>query len=345
MSIQNRESPSSNENYNQNQAASQDEHLERIDSESQRFFGESRPGDPTHIIDVRPPELIPDIIRSNPNRAKKIAAGVFAGLAVVGVGGYFGIKSTANDTIERFENPLPANSAPEVPGQDMQTIPTEQAPTAPMDAASVPESNNVYTYTIEELDEMAPSAFAQLDVTTRLDYSVERLLETREQAIDVIMQQGTPAQAAAVSDNSTKEQKILNDYAADVLSSGSQGQDLASVNKGMKLLSIVISPDNPNFANVVDDIADDENMLSVYQANEDYKYQTIKDAQFMDREIGPNGAEIIRVTNVESGEETVMLFEKAVSSKGDEAYIYTGNYNIYEAPQLDYQLQQYRIRE
>ncbi len=322
------------------------EHPERMDIGSQRFFGEPRPGDPTHKIDDYPYELIPDVIRNNPNRAKKIAAGVFAGLTVLGIGGYFGLKSVANDTIERFESPLPANSAPEVPGQDNQIIPTENIPVPPIETSIVPESNEVYTYTAEEIGEMAPTAFAQLDTTTLLDYSVDRLLETREQAYKIIQEQGTSKQAEIMSSNASKKQKILNDFSADLMSASAQGKDLEAINNGMKYTLAIMSPENPNTDNVLNRIADDDKIIEVYEENEEYQYAEIKNNTFMGKEIGSDGAEIIRVTNAETGKESVMLFEKAYTSDGVECDIYSTAYSIGEnAYELEYELQRYRINQ
>lgn len=341
MSINHHKSPSSNENYDQLQSnlentAVQDtelslqqhtDHPERMNPGSQRFFGEPRPGDQPDRIDVNPSRKV--------RKRLLIAGGATLTTLGIGVGMILGrgTEAPSTDELGTLSGDQPVASAPEIPGQVApQPFETNQQEPA-------------YSYSEDEMNEMAPSSFANLNTITRLDYSVDRLLETREQAYKIIREQGTSAEAEVISDNSTKEQIILNNFAADMLSASAQGKDLASVDKGMKLLSAVISPDNPNFNSVLSKIGDDEKIIGVYQANNQFRYRTIENAQFMDREIGPNGAEVIRVTDVTSGEETVMLFEREFDSKGNEAYIYTGNYNIYEAPQLDYQLQQYRIKE
>lgn len=190
---------------------------------------------------------------------------------------------------------------------------------------------------------MSPSDFANLDVTTRMDYGIKRLSDTRDQALDMIYNQASAEEATVAKDMSSKEQIILNNFSANLVSATAQAAGPQSISRATKLLTIVISPDNSKFDSTVTDIKNDTMIIGVYQASPDVKYRTLVNERFMDRDIRSIGAELIRVTHVVSGQESVLLFERATSSNGKEAYIYTDNYGIPNSPELEDRLEQLRL--
>ena len=226
----------------------------------------------------------------------------------------------------------------------------EQQPTGAQQASAAEDTSNVQTdtsgsnYSKDVLDTISPRDFADLDVTTRLDWGLDELLKYRADARGIVLKYSDDKQTKAVNDTSSKEQVILNNYAIDLACASAQEQGLEGTDRGMKLLSIVMSPDNQNFDATLSRTAEVGTIINVYRARPDLKYRTIANEQVMDEEIGPNGAEVIRATRLNDDEEVTLLFQKYISSDGKEAYMMTNNYNTYNAPQLDYELQRMRVR-
>lgn len=332
MSINYRNSPSSNENHNR--IPTQHVHPEAMPS-SQTLAGERRPGDPVHPMDVDPSR--------KSKRTLKIAAGATALSVVIGVGSWLALKGDSSE-IKQLGTPNGESSAPVVPGQGFEQAPNDPAAEIYTNEETAPSPG------LDELKNMGPASFAQVETPLRFDSLGDRIRTDRPVALGILVDNYTSNEETEILSRSTgndvnnyTDQDILNNLTAGIAASSSQGTSTERVIQGQKMLSLVMSPDNPKFTDVVSGIDGKAIIRTVFEANDNYKYNPVVGTTFMGEEVEA-GSELrlIRSRSLNSDDESLMVFEKVADSDGTPDYIYSTGYNLMDNPQLEYELGRFR---
>lgn len=158
---------------------------------------------------------------------------------------------------------------------------------------------------------MTSEVYAQLDTAPRINHYVGRIDEWRAGAWDVMQPFLTPAEAAVIDNNLPSDkrtyspQQILNAYAIDVFDASSQGDTSKKIDEGRKMLSVVMSPDNPNFDELRAMIGNGQGAIKTVERAVAPDFPLLRNVIFRGYSIGEAGARIIRAEDISSSKHAI----------------------------------------
>ena len=215
--------------------------------------------------------------------------------------------------------------------------------------------------TLEVAKTMDSSAFAELDPATRIDAWMPQIEEWRGDTWNILTtgqdQNGNSnltanertAIAAGVLRNSFPADKndytrqdILNQYGIDLYDTSIQIDPSSTTetteeqhNNEEQMLSVIMSPDNPNYSGESSDHENVKEQLRNGQGGIHAFFKDISDSNaqrfygvtFRGHTVGSLGAELIKVENINTSEETYVLFTLYKTPKGNSVWQFTDQYS------------------
>lgn len=191
---------------------------------------------------------------------------------------------------------------------------------------TVPEINS------KTMDTMSYQSFAALDTATRVDHMAPVIDQYSTDTWKIMKDFLSPAQLAVVSGNlpSNKEdytdQDILSRFAIDNFYASVQGDTSDDIDRGRKIQSVIMDPNNPNFNHSVDLIGNGQGGVKVVWKAVGNDYPRLQNTSFRGHQIGDAGAEIIHMQDVRTGEEGYALFTLFSTSDGASVWQHTDQF-------------------
>lgn len=197
---------------------------------------------------------------------------------------------------------------------------------APLVPGYAPETVAPIEYTSEALDNMSLTNFRELDTHTRVDHFAGKLDEWSADSLAFMQKHLSPEQARLVNQplpedkSSYTDQDILNSYSINLYDASAQGSSAQEIERGRKLLSVILDPQNSGFDKLANRIGNGQGgIISVYEASP-IDYPRIKNQSFMGENIGDAGAEVILGRGVEDGKAFLSLYELQKTDNGNDVW-------------------------
>lgn len=173
-----------------------------------------------------------------------IAAGATIGTVAATGALYLGAKHEVRDIANDLYNPLPASSAPAIPGQTEATIPTNLGE----------DYNHDGQITKADYDLMPPEVYMYLAEKVQTQDNAAEINQYLQSAFDTMKPFLSPEEARLVrmSDldkprDQWTDQEYYNNHALELWLASTQGSTQQQINEGRRTLPSVIDPDHPGY--------------------------------------------------------------------------------------------------
>ncbi|MDI9960737.1 MULTISPECIES: hypothetical protein [unclassified Rhodococcus (in: high G+C Gram-positive bacteria)] len=201
------------------------------------------------------------------------------------------------------------------------------APSATSGGAIPKASTGPVEFTSDALDAMSLQDFRVLDSSIRVGRYAGKLDEWSTDSLAFMQKHLSPEQARLVNQplpedkSSYTDQDILNSYSINLYDASAQGNSAQEIERGRKLLSVILDPQNSGFDKLANRIGNGQGgIISVYEASS-INYPRIKNQSFMGEIIGESGAEIILGRGVEDGKAFLSLYELRKTDNGNDVWL------------------------
>lgn len=181
-------------------------------------------------------------------------------------------------------------------------------------------------FTSDALDAMSLQEFRVLDSSIRVGHYAGKLDEWSTDSLAFMQKHLSPEQARLVNrplpqdKSSYTDQDILNSYSINLYDASAQGNSAQEIERGRKLLSVILDPQNSGFDKLANRIGNGQGgIISVYEASP-IDYPRIKNQSFMGENIGEAGAEVILGRGVEDGKAFLSLYELQKTDNGNDVW-------------------------
>lgn len=187
----------------------------------------------------------------------------------------------------------------------------------------------------EQLENMGYADFNKLPESTRIEHLGEYLSSDKKIAytylLDFLSDEGRGIVTLPdLSKNPTdySPQDTLNNFTLGVWDASTQGDNIEDINKGKKILSLVISPDHQNFDSTLSLIGNGKGgVIDVYrQLPMDYDSK-IFNTSFMGHTVGTGGGDVILGRSLDTGQDFIFLFTNLSTSDGKTVSMLTDSFN------------------
>lgn len=200
------------------------------------------------------------------------------------------------------------------------------APSATSGGAIPKASTGPVEFTSDALDAMSLQEFRVLDSSIRVGHYAGKLDEWSTDSLAFMQKHLSPEQARLVNQplpqdkSSYTDQNILNSYSINLYDASAQGNSAQEIERGRKLLSVILDPQNSGFDKLANRIGNGQGgIISVYEASP-IDYPRIKNQSFMGENIGEAGAEVILGRGVEDGKDFLSLYELQKTENGNDVW-------------------------
>ncbi|MCZ4544933.1 hypothetical protein [Rhodococcus qingshengii] len=200
------------------------------------------------------------------------------------------------------------------------------APSATSGGAIPKASTGPVEFTSDALDAMSLQEFRVLDSSIRVGHYAGKLDEWSADSLAFMQKHLSPEQARLVNQplpedkSSYTDQDILNSYSINLYDASAQGNSAQEIERGRKLLSVILDPQNSGFDKLANRIGNGQGgIISVYEASP-IDYPRITNQSFMGENIGEAGAEVILGRGVEDGKAFLSLYELQKTDNGDDVW-------------------------
>lgn len=194
--------------------------------------------------------------------------------------------------------------------------------------------------TDEEYDRMPPAEFAELDDRTRVSDVGSKLHRYMPGALTELLRHTSPRETSLlsmpdVSKNRAQwsDQDYLNYYSIALLLVSGQGDQQSQIDEGRRALTVVMSPDHPNFSTVNSSIGKVNGIRSVYEAlPSPYTNWEVPSGIYGQYSIGAEGGRLVLANYLPDGGakevKQYMLFINRSDNKGNVVAMLADSFNI-----------------